>query len=545
MSLFSTKNMSIRKKFMLPSLIYGLGIVILGMSVVMIYLNIQNRSTFTTDLTEQKNSLSQLDASLSGINENLIKLLYFDENERDSLILAKAEDLQSIVAKFTLLAVKQELINDISVAKEVGPVVDELRLKTIRIVGLQLTGDKKKAKDLYEREFLIIVEQVRYFVGDTLYGKSEQIDATLKSIKVQEAKFLIVLVFELLATIVVYLFVQKHIVKQLIGPIHDLHSATLVIEKYYAMIDDQQTNGADGNKNNVPIKSGYKEAMSILANIKSQDEIGVLANNFRAMISRIFKRTTELRGANVALLHTQGQLVQTKKLASLGEMSAGLAHELNQPLGVIKICADFSLELMKKEGFDPDSIRNKLTRMSAQVDRASKIINHLKVFSRQGGHEVKATDMNWIIEEAFVLLSESLKLSGIQLEMDLEDDLPPVMCDYIQIEQVITNLITNAQDAMKISEIKLITVRSYRHQDNVCIDVQDSGCGMTKSIAEKIFDPFFTTKAVGEGTGLGMSISYGILKEHRGSLSVTSKTGFGTKFIVSLPIESSLLAVPN
>ena len=247
----------------------------------------------------------------------------------------------------------------------------------------------------------------------------------------------------------------------------------------------------------------------------------------------------ELNRANDELIATQEQLIQSAKLASIGEISAGLAHELNQPLGVIQISAQFAKELIGQDNIEKESIANKLKKIMTQVERASRIINHLKIFSRKEDPDAKEVDINWLIGEALVLQNETLNINGIKLISELANDLPLTSCNFIQIEQVISNLFTNARDAVEGAEEKRITVRSYKTNIAICVDVEDTGCGMPTAVIAKVFDPFFTTKPVGKGTGLGMSISYGIMNDHNGKLSIVSREGQGTCFTLSLPMIRS------
>ena len=248
---------------------------------------------------------------------------------------------------------------------------------------------------------------------------------------------------------------------------------------------------------------------------------------------------TARKRAETVLHETQTKLIFSAKLASLGEMSAGLAHELNQPLGVIQLRGDMIQKLLiHNQSANSVKIASHLVEIFGEIERASKIISHLKLFIRQelpGSHS--AIDMNWLIDESLVLLSSTLQLQGIELTTELAKELPEVWCDYIQIEQVLTNLLTNARDAVHHSDEKKIRVRSYRQNESVCVDVVDTGCGIAKAHIDKIFDPFFTTKPVGAGTGLGMSISYGIVRDHNGALSVNSTEGQGSIFTLSLPLS--------
>ena len=242
--------------------------------------------------------------------------------------------------------------------------------------------------------------------------------------------------------------------------------------------------------------------------------------------------------ANKELKRAQLQLVQSAKLASLGEISAGLAHELNQPLGAIKLSTQLLQKMISNKDINQDKIDITLEKIVRLVDRATKIINHLKTFSREESFSTEEADINWIINQSFILISESLKIEGVTLKTELANNLPKVYCDILRTEQVFSNLINNAKYAVSDQDTKLITIRSYKRGNMIYIEIEDTGCGIEPSIIEKIFDPFFTTKPVGKGTGLGMSISHSIIAEHNGELTVKSVTGKGTCFTASLPIAA-------
>ncbi len=525
---FSSKNIPIKKKFLLPSFFYSIGLVVIFLSLSIFYNNYRQSHHLIMDLLEQKNTLSQFEVKVANINQDLVQFLHFSQKDRDALILANAEGLPAVMVDFKGIALKHDLINDISLAEEIEPSIDALRLLTVKIVGFVLTNNLSKALNIHEHYYVLQATQILNFVNDALYGKVTQIDRIHEEIEEQIQVFLGILLAEFILVFVVLYISYVRIAKQLVDPIKQLQSAANIIVKYYSFEEE--------------IDDYFSYSIDALQKIDSQDELGLLSNDFKKMISSIKLGTKERMEVNHQLLimnkqlvNTQGQLLQSAKLASIGEISAGLAHELNQPLGAIKLSAEFAHELMGESKVDDKKVIAKLERIIGQVDRAAKIINHLKVFSRQGEHEFSQTDMNWVVEESFVLLAEILKMANITLTLELASDLPKVNCDYIQIEQVLTNLVTNARDAMEESDDKRLIVRSYLSGDNVCVDVQDRGKGMSESLVAKIFDPFFTTKEVGKGTGLGMSISYGIIQEHGGMLLVSSEEGQGSCFTLSLP----------
>ena len=238
----------------------------------------------------------------------------------------------------------------------------------------------------------------------------------------------------------------------------------------------------------------------------------------------------------------EAQLIQASKLATLGEMAAGIAHELNQPLNVVKIGSDFLREMTSEGTKIRDEELNTVTQeISAQVDRASGIINHMREFARSADIEAVKVDINKPIRDVFKILGEQLRLRQIELELDLDDNLPPIMADSNRLEQVFINLVTNARSAMKDKIpglTKLLKIRSFIDNGEVVVTVSDNGTGIPKDVINRIFEPFFTTKEVGKGTGLGLSISYGIVKDYGGTIRVESEVGTGATFELRFPASS-------
>ncbi len=239
------------------------------------------------------------------------------------------------------------------------------------------------------------------------------------------------------------------------------------------------------------------------------------------------ERTAELK-------QTQNHLFQSVKLASLGEMATGIAHEVNNPLGIISMAAEMSRLEIKKENYD--RLNTYLQQIIDQTKRASAIITHLKMFGRDVSQEkYRAYNINEVIENAFVFFKSDFKVKEIEYVQQLQKDLPSGFGNPFQIEQVFVNMLSNARDALQGSKQKTINVRSFPDNDMCVIEFEDTGRGISEKNLPKIFDPFFTSKDVGDGTGLGLSISYGIIEEHKGHIGVESQEGQGTKFSIKLP----------
>jgi PAS domain S-box-containing protein len=236
------------------------------------------------------------------------------------------------------------------------------------------------------------------------------------------------------------------------------------------------------------------------------------------------------------------QLIQAGKMTTLGVMAAGMAHEINQPLNVIQICADFFLKMLKKGvPIGDEDMRNMANDIIANVERATGVIRHVREFARQSEVVKNKVNINDPIKDVFKVLGHQLKVHQIEVELNLEPDIPLIMAEHNRLEQVFINLVTNAIDAMdeKISDQgvpeKRLQIESFEENGQVVVNVSDTGTGMSEVVKNKIFEPFFTTKRVGKGTGLGVSISYGIVKDYDGAIEIKSQMGKGTTFILKFP----------
>jgi two-component system NtrC family sensor kinase len=233
------------------------------------------------------------------------------------------------------------------------------------------------------------------------------------------------------------------------------------------------------------------------------------------------------------LQETHLQLIQLEKLRSLGEMAAGVAHEVNNPLGGILIYASLLLE-----GLAPDDAkRGDLEKIVQEAKRCKEIVRSLLEFARQSGPKKELTDVNRAITDGLLFLENQATFHNVTIAKELDPTLPPIWANSGQLKQVFLNIMINAADAMKGRGTLMIKTFPSVDKDEIVIEFRDTGEGIPEDILPRIFDPFFTTKAVGEGTGLGLSMSYGIVKEHKGSIEVDTTVGSGTTFRVVLPVE--------
>ena len=268
--------------------------------------------------------------------------------------------------------------------------------------------------------------------------------------------------------------------------------------------------------------------------VASRDECGELATVFNQMTDNLRVSHNQLERTVQTLKTTQAQLVQSEKLSAIGEFVAGVAHELNNPLTSV---IGFAELLQQAEVSEQH--RRYLGLLTMSAHRCHKIVDSLLSFARQQKPERKPLQLREIVESAVNLLQYQLRTNNIEVLMQFDDDLPKVVGDSHQLQQVFINLINNARQAIEAYRPRgLIRISSELRDSTVRVLFTDDGPGIATENLAKIFHPFFTTKEVGKGTGLGLSLSYGIIREHGGSISVESEPGAGATFIIELPTTS-------
>ena len=248
--------------------------------------------------------------------------------------------------------------------------------------------------------------------------------------------------------------------------------------------------------------------------------------------------TIEMQRREQELREKQEQLVQAGKLATLGELTTGVAHELNNPLNNTALFVGNAVDLIELGAADHGRIVRELHRAMQQVGKATEIISHLRTFGRAAPVSREPISLRQVIEQALSLVQEQLHLREVEVTVDLGPEEPVVLGNPIQLEQVFINLLTNARDAVADAPRKAIRITGAVGAGAVEVAVTDTGHGIPPELEGRVFDPFFTTKEVGKGIGLGLSITYGIIKDHGGTISVVSPppTGEGATFRIQLPL---------
>jgi two-component system, NtrC family, sensor kinase len=252
-------------------------------------------------------------------------------------------------------------------------------------------------------------------------------------------------------------------------------------------------------------------------------EIEELRTSFNAMTAAIRERDEQLRR------QTSEKLMRSDRLAMVGQLAAGVAHEINNPLGSILLFSRLIMQQVPPEG----RIRENLERIEKETKRCHAIVRNLLDFARQREPLVESLDVNQLLDATLKLFEGQFLFHNIEVVRDYNPKLPPLQADESQLQQVFMNIILNAADAMNGSG--RLTLTTDDGDGHIKINISDTGCGIPLENIDRIFDPFFTTKGVGHGTGLGLSVSYGIVQNHHGDINVFSTVGSGTTFAVSLP----------
>jgi two-component system, NtrC family, sensor kinase len=296
--------------------------------------------------------------------------------------------------------------------------------------------------------------------------------------------------------------------------------------------------------------------LNVAVSVKSRDELGLLAVHFNRMLSRISQfneeltlrveaatrelaqRNEELRLANESLFQAQRQLVQSEKLSALGHVAATMAHEIGTPLNSIS----GYIQLMLTEGTGSDLMTKRLKIIESQLDRLTQTIRNLLHSTRQPEPQLKALDINQLLENILILIQPGMSMRGITLVRQLNAAAPPISGDPGLLQQVFLNLVTNALDAMPQGGVLTISTASEAGSSQngqfVEVAVMDTGTGMSTEVRRKAPEPFFTTKEPGKGAGLGLSICEEIIRSHHGKMEIESQEGKGSTLRVQLPVIS-------
>ena len=257
----------------------------------------------------------------------------------------------------------------------------------------------------------------------------------------------------------------------------------------------------------------------------SPEEIAKLGEAFNHMVSSIKQRDEQLQK------QAQEEVMKSERLAMVGQLAAGIAHEINNPLGGILLFSRLLLQKAPSEGL----MRDNLERIEKDAKRCQNIVQGLLDFARQREPKIETLELNDVLEKTINLFENQPLFHNIEIVKQYQADLPTIFADPAQIQQVFINIIMNAAEAMDGKGVLTIATKSGDRDNYVEISFSDTGRGIPADELSRVFEPFFTTKGVGRGTGLGLSISYGIIQKHGGTIKVSSRLGQGSTFLIILP----------
>ena len=284
--------------------------------------------------------------------------------------------------------------------------------------------------------------------------------------------------------------------------------------------------------------------LSARVRVDSEDELGPLAREFNTMCERLEATHQSLLEEQEERRNMEAHLRQAERLAGLGRLAAGLAHEIGTPLNVISGRA----EALRRSVAGNEAQEKKLRIISEQIERIVEIVRDMLDFARMRPFAPAPTELAGVIEAILDLAETQLRRAGIEVEVAIPDDLPPAIADASQLQQVFLNLVLNALDAMENGGRLRVAAAPEcvprfpggEPRSMIAVSFEDTGAGIAPEHRERVFDPFFTTKDLGKGTGLGLSVSYGIVEEHGGWIDLASEVGRGTTITIHLPAEAAL-----
>jgi two-component system NtrC family sensor kinase len=268
---------------------------------------------------------------------------------------------------------------------------------------------------------------------------------------------------------------------------------------------------------------------SVNVRVDSHDELGALEKAFNSMTTALRERDEELRK------QTQQQLMRSEKLAALGRMAAGIAHEVNNPLTGVLMHGHFLLKRFPED----DPSHEDAHVVVRETTRCRDLLRNLLDFSRENIPQKRLAGVNRIIERTVSMVEKQILLNQIRIDLNLSSRVPETMADSNQMEQVIMNLLLNASESMAGGGTITVGTEFDAPADTIIITVRDTGCGIPPENLDKVFDPFFTTREVGKGTGLGLAVCYGIIKKHNGRIRVQSDVGSGACFTITIPVDKA------
>ncbi len=566
-------SLKLRSKFYLSFIaVLMLGAMVAALMLVMLVRSSSSyRQVLDTDrrLAEQALSIHANKLRVSEALRGRLLHPYGDFGDQELIKLADAyEDLNDSYAAARALATNWQLVQTLDSIEKIDS--EQLRTMEQRILDAIERQESAEAERLYFDEYVIARAEQQDLLDQLNTLASQRItDAVERTTRQSRLVGLIAVALTLLL-IVVGLVLSYYLTRSFEQPIARLMKAARAIAagdlSQQLSLDRKDELGEMADVLNVMVMNLQGLNEDLATQVKwlreTKDELARTQGHMQGLNENLATQVNWLRETKDELARTQGQLVQNEKMAALGQLIAGVAHELNNPISFV-----YSNTLLLQDSFNqvrglldyynshteiPDAIRKRAEKIKEEIDydylvgdfsqaledchegarRVRDIVMNLKTFARGDESEVRRADLIEGIESTIRLLGQYFRPDRVALHRDYER-LPAVECFPTQLAQVWMNLLVNAAQAMESRGDLWITARADR--DRVMISLRDNGPGIPEDVVSRIFDPFFTTKPVGEGTGLGLSIVHGIVERHGGEITVESEVGVGTTFTICLP----------
>ena len=496
----------------------GLAVLLLSI-VVSMSLVVSEYHKDLRGFSKEARYLDVLSNKVDEVEKDVLRLfVYEDEVVRKAFdtgemlnILAESEDFSVAFDFYRDAITRRGSLTEASLLSEFEPMLNILRYEIVKIVSLCKQNKYDEAKIKYHKFMRIRFLSVKQYVNDSRYLFEKSIAARERWLAKIEF-YVGAMVILLIVGMICYIFRFNRLLLDTVAYPMEIfaHAMSMVAMGEYS----------------------YRLILN------SHDEFNELGDVFNCMFDVVEASTNELTRAKEEAEKLQGQLIESSKMAMLGEMSSGIAHELSQPLGAILLKSQLLPKLI--DTGDSERAVRISSEIRDQTVRAKKIMDSLRVISREDRHdEREECEFNDILSSVLVLFEDDFRLKKIGLDVVFSDDDTSVMVSRVQIGQVLTNLLSNAKDAVDENDEKEIKIKTYLEDEYVIFEIVDNGCGIKSEIAGKIFEPFFTTKPVGKGTGLGLSMSYSMVHENDGNIVVKSVVGEGTEFKLIFPFRKA------
>lgn len=481
--------MKIKKKLLIGFGFYTLLTVVMG---CFMYLELR---TITSRLAYVKSADDIINNALETRRYEKNLLLFNDKsaiNELDNYISLLRRDIEGL---------KKEIVKKIGVleSEKLSEKIDEYERIIHQIV-------KNPADNELIKRVRIIARELQTTIEDVAGSERASIDILLEHLN----RSMTLLLFTIVAFIIAGAVINMKLASGISKPIRDLEDAT------------KRVGGGD---------------LSWRIELKGRDEIAALGLSFNMMQERLSTARQSIELAIKELHEKQEQLLEAEKLASLGRIAAGVAHEINNPLAIINEKAGLIQDIIgiSDDFQNRDKFISLIQGIVASVDRCRTITHHLLGYARPTEFIMETMSLNDVFADVKGFLHRELESKRIALEMNLSDDLPQIRSDKGQLEQVILNIVRNAIEAVNEGG-RIIISSDMKDNDAVVISISDNGLGIPQDKVKHIFEPFFTTKGQ-KGTGLGLFVSYGIVKKLGGMISAESESGQGTTFTIQIPVD--------